>query len=321
MIERGAFYRSLGYTQGVSGFPLTNTHEMALALGMEDVCQYELVAGEVLELPGAPNPANIDLLQFKTPFNDDPPYALPNHLGMAYAVFATSDFDADLQALASLGAPTLGPVYGAAGDRFVFFKDPDGVLYKLQESEGPAGAGEMNIFDMPYVAINVTDLEGAIEFYGLFGYEVVERFARESQSPAQAEAWGLEGNFSLVGADVAITRGDEHRLRLQQWLEPFDPEPAYPPPINHIGLNRIALVVPDIERAVGILKSQDVPFLSEPASCCSGTGEDPMGIVHAIDPDGVFLELVGGMAPRPLKPQPQGCPPLEIKYPAGAGPG
>ncbi len=43
-----AFYRTLGYTEGVSGFPLTNTHQMARSLGMFDQCQYELVKGEVM---------------------------------------------------------------------------------------------------------------------------------------------------------------------------------------------------------------------------------------------------------------------------------
>ncbi|NJN51243.1 MAG: hypothetical protein HC809_05140 [Gammaproteobacteria bacterium] len=95
----------------------------------------------------------------------------------------------------------------------------------------------------------------------------------------------------------------------------FNPEPAYPPPINHIGINRIALMVPDVDRSVAILKAQGVEFLSEPAPCCSGTGEDQMAIVHAIDPDGVFLELVGGIAKRPPEPHPAHCPPLEIKMP------
>ena len=36
------FYRMLGYTDGRGGFPLTNTHPMARALGMFDECQYEL---------------------------------------------------------------------------------------------------------------------------------------------------------------------------------------------------------------------------------------------------------------------------------------
>jgi hypothetical protein len=104
-------------------------------------------------------------------------------------------------------------------------------------------------------------------------------------------------------------------LRLVQWIEPFNPDPAYPPPINHIGIDRIALMVPNLDRAVAILKAKGVKFLSEISPCCSGTGEDEFAIIHAIDPDGVFLELVGAIAKRPLQPQPEGCPPLEIKMP------
>jgi len=64
-----------------------------------------------------------------------------------------------------------------------------------------------------------------------------------------------------------------------------------------------------------ILSEQGVPFLSEIAPCCSGLDSDAGGIVHAIDPDGVFLELVGDLTPRPVPPQPEQCPPLEIRYP------
>lgn len=322
-----AFYRTLGYTEGITGFPLTNTHQMARALGMFDICQYELADGEVMDLPGSPNPANIDLLQFKIPFSDEPPYQRPNHLGMAYAAYLTSNFSSDVDTLASLGAELLSEPFGETGARFVFFRDPDGVLYKLTEAEpgaAPAAAarqGEMHIFDMPYVAVNVSNLEESLAFYALFGYTDVRPLAQTTASLEEARAYGLEVPFQIKGADIAIARGDGHTLRLVQWIEPFDPEPAYPPPINRIGINRIALLVPDVDRAVGILQRHDVPFLSEPASCCSGSGEDTTAIVHAIDPDGVFLELVGGIAPRPLPPQPEGCPPLEIKMPADADAG
>ena len=63
------FYRRLGFTQGITGFPLTNTHAMARALGMFDLCQYELEKGEVLLFPGAENTTGIDLLQWRVPFN------------------------------------------------------------------------------------------------------------------------------------------------------------------------------------------------------------------------------------------------------------
>ena len=41
---------------------------------------------------------------------------------------------------------------------------------------------------------------------------------------------------------------------------------------------------------------EQVPFLSEIAPCCSGTDTDTGGIVHMINFDGVFLELVGDLA-------------------------
>ncbi len=311
------FYRRLGYTEGVGGFPLTNTHLMARALGMFDLCQYELAKGEVISLPGSLNTASIDLLQFKTPFDDAPPYRLPNHLGMAYAALLTTNLDADVAYLESLGVEFLGAPYGIPGDRFVFFRDPEGVLYKLMETAPPHGDGAgMHLIAMPYIGINVSSFEKSLEFYRKLGYTQVKPLP-ETGTLKEARAYGLDRPFRIKGADIAIARGDRHVLRLVQWLEPYDPEPPYPAPINHIGIQRIALMVPDVDRAVAILEVQDVEFLSEIAPCCSGSGNDETGIVHALDPDGVFLELVGPIARRPPQPQPEGCPPLEIKMPAG----
>lgn len=317
-----SFYRMLGYSQGFADFPLTNTHQMARALGMFDICQYELADGEVMALPGSQNPASIDLLQFKVPFDDTPPYARPNHLGMAYAAFLTDNFDHDIATLAANDTAFLSTPFGTAGERFVFFRDPDGVLYKLIEQANTSNpeqpnatnsGGQMHIFDMPYLAINVSDLDASLAFYARFGYTEVSPLPQTAGTIEEAKAYGLDRPFRFKGADISIERGDQHTLRLVQWLDPFDPEPAYPPPINRIGINRIALLVPDLDRAVAALKAQDVPFLSNVAHCCSGTETDNSGIVHAIDPDGVFLELVGGLKPRAPAPQPAGCPPLELK--------
>ena len=314
------FYRMLGYTDGIGGFPLTNTHQMARALGMFDECQYELAKGEVISLPGSLNSANIDLLQFKTPFNDEPPYELPNHIGMAYAALLTTHLGLDVEFLKKQGVELLSEPYGVPGNRYVFFRDPEGVLYKLMETAPPHGdpAKDMHIVAMPYIGINVSDLDKSLEFYKKFGYTQQVRLKQTHSDLEEARAWGLDAPFEIKGADIALARGDQHVLRLVQWTTPFDPEPAYPAPINHIGINRIALMVPDIERAINILKKQDVPFLSELAPCCSGTGDDETAIVHAIDPDGVFLEFVGGISKRAPIPQPEHCPPLTIKMPPGA---
>lgn len=312
------FYRLLGYTEGMSGFPLSNTHLMARALGMYDQCQYELVKGEVINLPGALNTANIDLLQFKTPFNGEPPYELPNHIGMAYASLLTTNLASDVAYMKTIGAEFLSEPYGIPGDQFVFFRDPDGVLYKLMEAAPPHGDKDanMHLTAMPYIGINVSNLEASLAFYRLFGYTEVKPLAQTTGNLEEARAYGLDAPFEFKGADIAIATGDKHVLRLVQWVSPFNPEPAYAPPINHIGINRIALLTPDIARAVGILKAQGVEFLSEIAPCCTGTADDETAIVHAIDPDGIFLELVGGIAKQPLQPQPDHCPALEIKMPA-----
>jgi catechol 2,3-dioxygenase-like lactoylglutathione lyase family enzyme len=210
----------------------------------------------------------------------------------------------------------LSEPYGVPGNRFVFFRDPDGVLFRLVESAPPHGdpAASMHLVAMPYVGINVRDLAASIAFYRQLGYTNVARFERAG-TIEEARAYGLDRPFRVVGADIALERGDRHALRLSQWLEPFDPDPANPAPINRIGIQRIALLVADLDRAVSILKAKRVPFLSEVAPCCSGTGADETGIVHAIDPDGVYVELVGAIARRPAEPPPDGCPPLEIKMP------
>jgi len=315
------FYRRLGFTQGIGGFPLTNTHAMARALGMFDICQYELEKGEVLLFPGAENTTGIDLLQWRVPFNPEPPYSKPNHLGMAYATLMTADLMADVALLRSQGVTFLSEPYGAPGNRFVFMRDPDGIYLKLEESPIPrpsAGGEQTHILGMPYIGINVSDVEASVAFYRRFGYTNVRWINEQTLSTEESAAWGFEQPVRYRGADVAINRGDFHRIRLLQWLEPFDPEPAYPPPINHKGINRLALTVPDVERATQILKEQGVRFLSEVAPCCSGTDKDTGGIVHAIDPDGVFLELVGDLEPRPVPPQPEHCPPLVIRYPTPA---
>ena len=315
------FYRRLGFTQGIGGFPLTNTHAMARALGMFDICQYELEKGEVLLFPGAENTTGIDLLQWRVPFNPEPPYSKPNHLGMAYATLMTADLMADVALLRSQGVTFLSEPYGAPGNRFVFMRDPDGIYLKLEESPIPkssSGGEQTHILGMPYIGINVSDVEASVAFYRRFGYTNVRWINEQTLSAEESAAWGFDQPVRYRGADVAINRGDFHRIRLLQWLEPFDPEPAYPPPINHKGINRLALTVPDVERATQILKEQGVRFLSEVAPCCSGTNKDTGGIVHAIDPDGVFLELVGDLEPRSVPPQPEHCPPLVIRYPTPA---
>jgi len=71
-VRARTFYRMLGFTVGVGGFPKTNTHEMARSLGMDDLCSYEIQEIEVISIPDSWGPRSIDLIQFAAPFNPEP---------------------------------------------------------------------------------------------------------------------------------------------------------------------------------------------------------------------------------------------------------
>jgi len=129
----------------------------------------------------------------------------------------------------------------------------------------------------------------------------------ERGSLAEARAYGMDRSFEIRGADISLPGGDGNTLRLVQWIVPFDPSPPYPAPISHRGIHRIALAVANLDSAVAALENQGVEFLSEIAPCCSGTGEDETGIINAIDPDGIFVELVGPIRRRPLQAEPANC--------------
>ena len=303
-----AFYRMLGFTAGVGGFPKTNTHEMARSLGMYDLCTYEIQEIEVISIPARWGPTSIDLIQCAEPFNPAPPYESPTHLGMAYAALLTTDLDADVTRMREQGMEFLSEPYGVPGNRFVFFTDPDGVFFKLEETAPPHADPdrEMQIRAMPYVALNVSDFERSLAFYRRLGY-TESRPLPSTGALEEARAYGLDAPFQRRGAEIAIPGGDRHRLQLVQWLDPYDDEPPYPPPINHIGIDRIALAVTDLDLAVSMLREEGAEFLSEIAPCCSGTGADETGIINLLDPDGIFLELVGPIARREPVAPPAWC--------------
>ena len=191
------------------------------------------------------------------------------------------------------GIEFLSQPCGNSGERFVFMRDPDGVYLKLLESTevGAAPSREestINIRAMPYVGVNVSDFEASLNFYKNLGYTEIEMLPGKG-SRAEARAYGLDQVFEIRGADISLAVGDRNRLRLVQWITPFNPSPPYPAPISHIGIHRIALAVQNLDSAISALEARGVNFLSDIAPCCSGTGQDETGIINAIDPDAFFL--------------------------------
>ena len=292
-----AFYGQLGF-KTLTGFPDTNTQAMARAIGIQTPTVYDgsqgeeaggyLLHGELIGVGGFSG-GLIDLIEFTIPKNEAPPYAKLNHLGMAYAAMLTSDIDSDYQTLQDRGVEFLSaPVTRADGTRFAMFKDPDGTFYELREAAGDEG-DDTHIFGLDHVNVNASDFERSSAWYQMFGYQPVAELA-STESGAVAKAMGLAAHFEIKGARFEHPE-DGSALQIVQWLQPYDPERAYPLPVNHLGLHRMAYATSDIEADVATLKAQGVEFVSPITPCCSGP-DSPGSIVAFYDPDGTIVELV-----------------------------
>ena len=293
-----AFYGQLGF-ETISGFPDANTVAMAEAIGVDTPTEYDgsqggeaggyLLHGELIGLGFTGGV--IDLIEFTVPRNDAPPYARLNRLGMTHAEMLTTDLDADYGYMKDLGVTFLSePVVAANGSRFVMFKDPDEVFYKLREIAGEVGDTETtHIKRLGAVSINVSNYAASAEWYGLLGFEhMSDLSSTESQNVAQA--LGFDAPIEVIGGRFRHVY-DGSEIELVQWLEPYDPTPPYPTPINHIGIHRMAFSTSDIESDVALLQSRGVEMISPITPCCSG--EDSWGgIVAFYDPDGAIMELV-----------------------------
>tara|TARA_B110000503_G_scaffold10974_1_gene14897 strand:+ start:422 stop:1789 length:1368 start_codon:yes stop_codon:yes gene_type:complete len=297
--EAREFYGKLGFVT-VSGFPDTNTQAMARAIGVATPTAYDgskgdhaggyLLHGELIGAGGFWGGV-IDLIEFTIPRNLEAPYAQVNHLGMARAAMHTTNITADYKYMQSIGVEFLSaPTQRADGTQFAIFKDLDGTFYELLEVDGDdTETDTTHITSLGHVNINVSDLERSNAWYQMFGYEVTETLP-PTETAEVAKAMGFEQPFTIKGNRVTH-EVDGSVLELVQWLAPFDPERAYPAPVNHLGIHRTAYSTTDIEGDVAALKAQGVEFLSPITPCCSGD-DSSSSIVAFYDPDGTVVELV-----------------------------
>lgn len=293
-----AFYGSLGF-QTLSGFPDANTQSMARAIGIETPTSYDgaqggepggyLLHGELVGL-GRFSGGVIDLIEFTIPRNDEPPYAAINHLGMAKSQMLTTNIAADYAYMKDIGVEFISPpVTRIDGTVFAIFKDLDGTFYELAEIEGEdKDTDTTHITGLGHLTINVSDFERSRAWYQMMGYDV-SRELEPTDSNEVAEAMGFDGGFQIKGA-ILSHANDDSTVELTQWITPFNPERAYPIPVNHFGMHRTAFLSSDIEADVATLRSQGVEFLSPITPCCSGD-DAASSIIAFYDPDGTIVEL------------------------------
>ena len=104
-----------------------------------------------------------------------------------------------------------------------------------------------------------------------------------------ANAMGFDEKYEIDGA-ILTREEDGSMIELVQWITPYNPEPPYNIPINHLGIARTAFATSDMEADVAALKAQGVKFVSDITPCCAGP-DSPGSIVAFFDPDGTILEL------------------------------
>lgn len=282
------FYDLLGFP--IEIFPAGPEQSMTYAQSLGFVGNYWIYVALHALGPGQPFADTVEFRGFAK--NPEPPYANLNHIGMAYATYATTDLNGDYAYLSSNGvefvsAPTTAP----NGDRFVFFKDETGTFYKLIEESGPTTAGA-DLTRMVNVNLNVADLERSREFYSLLGF-VLEEDSSQAGSGEFAAAYGFDHPIEFEGLDMKLAGGlpsgsNGAVIQLRQWKTPYNPEAPYGGPVNHLGIDRINFRVTDLIATIEKMNELGFEQLG-PIGGSSGTG----GIVFFYDPDGIKVEFSG----------------------------
>ena len=139
-----------------------------------------------------------------------------------------------------------------------------------------------------FVAINVTNLERSMEFYGKLGFDVGEPFEFSGEWTTLLDMPpNARGKASIMAME-----GSPTTLEVVEWLEPRTEGKPYPTH-NHCGITRVHLKTTDIWADYERLKAAGVNFLSEPQEFPGGVNES--GVTRWVqfrDPDGSLLELL-----------------------------
>jgi catechol 2,3-dioxygenase-like lactoylglutathione lyase family enzyme len=120
------FYRLLGFTEEEGGTQ-AGGGAFAAAHGFDHPIEFESVDIKLTGgLPIGPGGAVVQLRQWKTPYDGEPPYGGPvSHLGIDRIHFPVTDLIATINEMNELGFEQLGPIGGSSGaGGIVFFYGP-----------------------------------------------------------------------------------------------------------------------------------------------------------------------------------------------------
>ena len=145
------------------------------------------------------------------------------------------------------------------------------------------------INDFQHVSITCRDLERSVRFYERLGLKVIKRIDAVEEDGI-GKAFQLPRGCLKVAYLAPPQATSKIFIDLVQWLEPPSTGEVYPA-LNHVGINRLAFRVSDIDATTAALRGQSITFLS-PRPEVFGKG---IRSIVTKDPDGVFIQLIEGL--------------------------
>jgi glyoxylase I family protein len=145
------------------------------------------------------------------------------------------------------------------------------------------------IDDFQHVSITCRDLERSVRFYERLGLKLIKRMD-EVKEEGIAQAFRLPRGHLKVAYLAPPQATSKIFIDLVQWLEPPSTGEVYPA-LNHVGINRLAFRVSDLDATTAALRERGITFISSRPEVF---GKGIRSIVTT-DPDGVFIQLIEGL--------------------------
>jgi glyoxylase I family protein len=226
----------------------------------------------------------IDLLEWLEPAPTGAPPGALFESGLQRIGVMVTDLDATLTRVPGLGGTSWGePVVHHLADggqvRLALISDPDGITVELVE-------GSVN--RLAFVAVACSDLERSVDFYLRMGFRELARIPSRSSSGAHLR---IDGPVSMDEVLLEAPGAGEVHLMLAGFERPEVRATAVRP-ANALGLWRVALVLPELDRAVAAMRDLGAELLSDPQSMSMGPGLPELQFVCFRGPDDEVIELI-----------------------------
>ena len=213
----------------------------------------------------------------------------PFEVGIKALGFAVPSADEAIERLTAMGCTVVADGSSPFDTRHATLVDPRQVTLEVVE-DATLGADDTQ---MHHLRVTVGNLDEALEFYDMLGFDVVERgHVTDSRFVGHRSDDG-DGDGEVDGDFARLRLPDEpFELRLIQWNSPAGHGHHYAEPY-HAGIYRAAVGVDDTRAAYERLSAGGAVFDRPPMEVeLSGTPVPEMWITFISDPNGIPFEFV-----------------------------